>query len=231
MTYSKEIEIRGNHGTIQNYGIRPSTKSNPSDPNFDAPDRILFIYMRLNKDGDLVVDHYHREILRSESVEFVEIDLFYNARPRTPYDEKNPKPIGHNFDTSTFCFSSKASYLTILLDEQLMSFSPGVHNRDIDPIVFISGKDIALPDGSLNQKKYDPNYCYYDLKSFRIKGRPALRMTNFLLDENKQPMGAVTVNHAFNIGVDVELAANTKMRKDFTIIFDPDPPSTGPKNP
>ena len=225
--------IRGNHGTISNYGDSPIIDK--SDQNWGTPLNILFIYVRINEDGTMEVDHYQDRIKTGSSVELEQkqLDLLSNARPFRSLDgtwktgSKDPQPIGHNFTGLSF-EEPAPSYMIIVLDEKRMRFVPDHRGGSNSPIVFLSGKDIVESDGSITHESYAPNHSYYNLERITIADRPAVRMINYMRRPDGSQMRSLDeLTHAFNIMIEIEFSRIAGNRKGLVVVLDPRVPDPG----
>ena len=225
--------IRGNHGTISNYGDSPIIDK--SSENWGVPLNILFIYVRINQDGTMEVDHYQDKINTGSSIELKQkqLELLINARPFRNLDgtwktgPKDPKPIGHNFMGLSF-EELAPSYMIIVLDENKMRFVADGTSGSNSPIVFLSGKDIFEADGSVTRESYAPNHSYYNLERITIDERPAVRMINYMRRlDGSQMQSLDELTHAFNIMVEIEFSRIAGKRKGLVVVLDPRVPDPG----
>ncbi len=215
--------IKGNYGTISTYGDSPDVVK--SGPAWDSPTHIMFLYVRFNNNQTLQVAHYFDEMGNATLSQKLDA-LLENARPHS--GAKNPPIQGNNF--RGFDFGGFTSWFVIFLDEGDMDFWPA-ENGQIEPIIFLSGKDIADASGHIAPVSYDPNFTYYNLERIKIGGRPALKMINYITkDSAGTPLGeGETLHHGFNLSVGMKFNFDDGGETVLPVIFDPDPVTGGPK--
>jgi hypothetical protein len=153
-------------------------------PEWPEPRRIMFIYIRVNRNQTLVVDQYVSDMPEGETLDDAERRLLDNARPG-PRDNphiKNPPRLSEGFDHVTFGWTP--CYVTMVIDDEFWKFHPWPDNQFEETIVFRRDKLLVKPDekGELQPEKheFEPNYSFFNFERGAIRGRQSVRFVNFM---------------------------------------------------
>lgn len=219
------------------YGYSVRRKQEFEAGKWDEPTHIMFLYIRVNKDGTLDIAHYF-DALAGRSVAEAEKQLLANARPISNINPtKDPEPQGYNFEGMDF--ENYVSYFTIALDEAEMEFHPYKDSAKVDPMIFLAEKTTFDASGNAVTKYFNPNFSIMNLERIEIPTakpgdlRPALRCVNFMKrdEEGNYLKEGDVQNFGFDLYVDMPFNRETGGSKMLTVIFDPGGTSTGPKRP
>lgn len=149
------------------------------------PRRVMFIYIRINRNQTIVVDQYMYDMAENENIDDVEIKLIYNARP----GEKNPAAIAKGFDKISFGW--EPCYVVYFLDEELWKFHPFPDDPLVETIVFRKNKmTLNEKTGLLVKREYTKNNSFFNFKRGEFDGRQLIRFVNFMRDENGEKIVA-----------------------------------------
>jgi hypothetical protein len=119
------------------------------------PKRIMFIYMRVNRNQTLVIDQYVDGIRDGESIADAEKRLLRNARPgrRLPdgsYRRKDPERWATGFDEVSFGW--EPCYVSMVIDDEYWKFHPWPDDGYQETIIFRKNKLIVASGSPPNSK-------------------------------------------------------------------------------
>jgi hypothetical protein len=157
------------------------------------PKRIMFIYMRVNKNQTLVVDQYVDQIRDGETIETAENRLLKNARPGPSDGSKIKDPDRWAIEFDEVSFGWEPCYVSFVIDEEHWKFHPWPGNEFEETVVFRKNKLLMKPDatGALQPVEYEflPNWSFFNFERGNIYGRQSIRFVNFMrIDEEGSPL-------------------------------------------
>ena len=157
------------------------------------PRRVMFIYIRVNRNQTLVIDQYVYDMKDGETIEKAERYLLRNARPgpRNNPRPKNPPRWATGFDRVSFGW--EPCYVTMVIDDAYWKFHPWPDNAFEETVIFRKDKLLMKPDasGELKPTEYpfQPNHSFFNFKRGAISGRQSIRFVNFMrVDKEGTPM-------------------------------------------
>jgi hypothetical protein len=160
------------------------------------PKRIMFIYMRVNRNQTLVIDQYVDGIRDGESIADAEKRLLRNARPgrRLPdgsYRRKDPERWATGFDEVSFGW--EPCYVSMVIDDEYWKFHPWPDDGYQETIIFRKNKLIVASGSPPNSKpvvyEFLPNWSFFNFERTEMMGRQSIRFVNFMrTDKEGSPL-------------------------------------------
>lgn len=144
------------------HGDPISVRKEFDNDKWKKPEHIYLIYLRVNDDQTLEVQHLFDEIGRRGLAQ-AESDLLEEARPH------RPKTHVFAYGMDVIDFRDKPCFVTIILDERNWHFHPHPYKINSPAIVLRRNKIVVQDVALAVLEEYDMNYTFYNYEMGHVK--------------------------------------------------------------